>query len=82
VEQKFAIAFAATTKDWRLDPFRAPAPEFCERRFNPGNGRPLCRFVAHDSTFTHQFPARFELRFRQHHNLAIPVGRFGARPGE
>jgi hypothetical protein len=32
-------------------------------------GRKLRRFVAHDSAFPHQFPAHFELRLHQHHNL-------------
>src|SRR5208282_5083408 len=72
MEQKFAIAFAATAtpEDGRFDPFGAHAPEFSERRLHLGHSRLLCRFVAHDSTFTHQFPARFELRLHQHHNLA------------
>src|SRR5260370_15663370 len=72
VEQEFRIAFAA--EDWRLDPFGAHASEFYERRLYPGHGRSLCRFVAHNSAFTHQFPARFELRFHQHHNLANDFG--------
>src|SRR5260370_4787895 len=68
VEQKFAIAFAA--KEGRRDPFGARATEFRGRRLDSGHGRSLCRFVAHDSAFPHQFPARFELRFHQHYNLA------------
>jgi hypothetical protein len=70
VEQEFAIAFTAATKDGRLDPFGARASEFHKRPLYPGHGRSLRRFVAHDSAFPHQFPARFELRFHQHHNLA------------
>src|SRR5258706_26714 len=71
VQQEFAIAFG--TKDWRLNPFGTRASKCFERRFYPGHRCSLGRFVTHDSAFTDQFPARFELRFYQHHNLAMQI---------
>src|SRR5277367_1501602 len=68
MEQEFTIAFAAQNR--RLDCFGVPTTQRSKRRLHFGHRRLLRPFVAHDSTFAHQSPTRFELRFYQHYNVS------------
>ena len=72
VEQEFAVAFAAENR--RFDPFECAAAEVPERGFHLWHGGLLRRLVAHDSALADQFPAHFELRFHQDHDLARLAG--------
>src|SRR5580700_11340347 len=68
-EQEFAVSCAA--ENGRVDRLGVSAAKIQERRLDFGHGCLLGGFVADDSAFAHQFPARFKLRFYEDDNVAV-----------